>query len=215
MARGPFAPPRLAGGSELAALPARKRSGSFARWELGKAMPAAPAPPPPDPLVLAHEAAFAQGFAAGLEEGRAAGAAEYTASLQRMQTSVDDIVQHRAVLGEAYRREVVELALAVAESLVQRELVEGSNAIVGLVDQALVALGGDEPVTLRVCAADADRLQPWLEKQPRPGLTIEIDRELADGDLRAASPSGSVESSMERRIDRVRQLVLGELEVHQ
>lgn len=211
MARAPFAPPRLDGGSEAAVLPARRRSGAFARWELGRAPASAPVPEPVDPIAVAREAAFAEGFAAGLEEGRATGQAEYAAAIARLQASVEEIVQHRAVLGEAYRREAVELALAAAEALVQRELAEGSAAIVGLVDQALEVLGVDDPVTLRVCARDAERLQPWLEAQTRATVTVEIDGDLAEGDLRAASPSGSVESSMERRIARVRQLVLGEL----
>jgi flagellar biosynthesis/type III secretory pathway protein FliH len=215
VARAPFAPPRVAGGSDLAAFPSRRRSGEFARWELGKATASAiAAVTPPDPITTAREAAFAESFAMGLEEGRAAGQAEYAAMLQCLQASVDEIVQHRAVLGEAYRREVVELALAAAEALVQRELGNTGNAIAGLVDQALDALGDDDPVTLRVCVGDAEQLAPWIEQRARPGLTVEIDTELRAGDLRATSAGGSVESSMERRIARVRQLVLGELEVH-
>jgi flagellar assembly protein FliH len=212
MARAPFAPPRIAGEHDATPLPSRRRSGGFVRWELGKAPASAVSlPEPPDPIAVARESAVAEGFAAGLEEGRAIGLAEYAALLQRLQASVDEIVQHRAVLGEAYRREVVELALATAEALVQRE-VAGGDAIAGLVDQALGVLGADDPVTLRVSAADAERLQPWQEAQARPWLTVEIDADLAEGDLRATAATGSVESSMERRIARVRQLVLGELE---
>ena len=109
--------------------------------------------------------------------------------------------------GEAYRREVIELALAAAEALVQRELSQSSEVIAGLVDQALTVLGSDDRIILTLSPGDVEQLGDALD-----GVEVQIDEALSPGDLRAESSAGSIESSMQRRIDRVRQLVLGELD---
>lgn len=210
MARIRFAPPSASPRVEVDPLPARRRSGAFRPWQLGRAdvaeLPAEPpAAPPADPVEVARAQAQALGLAQGLEDGHAAGRAAYAEALARLSTGLAEITQLRGVLGEVYRREVIELALAAAEALVQRELSQSVDAIGGLVDQALVALGDEERLTLFLSPADAERIEV-------DGVTIEVDETLSFGDLRLESEAGSVESAMQRRIARMRQLVLGELD---
>ena len=212
MARTRFAPPPASPAADPAPLPARRRSGSFVAWQLGRVEPtetplAEPETPAEDPIDVARAQAEAEGLAQGLQDGRAAGRAAYDEALGRLSTGLAEIGQLRDVLGEAYRREVIELALAAAEALVQRELTQSSEVIVGLVDQALEVLGADAPITLTLSPDDAERLPP-----PPAGVEVQVDEELPVGDLRAESAGGSIESSMQRRIARVRQLVLGELD---
>lgn len=223
MAKTPFSPPVVAEApahaTKRSALPARAR-GDYTRWEVGQASPPAlppPAaepkragPPPPDPLQVAYEQAQQQGFEQGVQEGFNRGQAEYAQQLQAIERSLAELANLRSVLAEVYRREMVEVALAAAEALVQRELKQSSGILQAMIEQALAAIGTGSALTIAVSPADAASLAAWVE-QERLAVTLRTDPRRQLGDFRLESAAGSVESLMHERIDRVRQLVLGEL----
>jgi len=222
MARLPFTPPE-AGEPEVlrAALPTRER-GAFAPWHPGPTPPSMssasrpterppePRPAGPDPVVVAFEQAKAKGMAAGLEQGKAQAIAAVAGELDHLQRSIDAVLDLRSVLAEVYRQEMVELALAAAEAVLQSELREHGEKVRNLVEQGLQALGHREELRVTLCPTDAERLRAWIETLDPP-LLVRESTKLQVGDIRLESASGSVETVMRDRIHRARQLILGEL----
>ena len=151
------------------------------------------------------------GFESGLIEGRKQAAAESEALLGKLRESVEQIVRLRGELFESYRQEMVELALGVAEALVQREVAEGRDVSRSLIEQAIEELGVDEPMHVTLSVEDAEQLRPWLETLSSGGANIQIqtDPALSPADVRVRTESGSVESLLADRLARARALVLG------
>lgn len=225
MARSPFSPPSARATADDTAtrggpLPSKRR-GQYSRWVLGEpqrrapeaATPSEPASPPgPDPIEVAFEQARAQGFEQGLAAGQERGEAAYAERIAAAEHSLRELSSLHGVLSEIYRREMVEVALCAAESLVQRDLREHTSSLQTLIQQALAALGDADTLRLSVSADDAPRLSAWIEAH-HPDLTVHVDSTREAGDFRLESEHGSVESLMHERLDRIRQIVLGELAV--
>lgn len=151
------------------------------------------------------------GFESGLIEGRKQAAAESEALLAKLRESVEQVVRLRGELFESYRQEMVELALGVAQALVQREVADGRDVSRSLIEQAIEELGVDEPMHVTMSVEDAEQLRPWLETLSSGGASIQIqtDPALSPADIRVRTESGSVESLLEDRLVRARALVLG------
>lgn len=161
-------------------------------------------------MVVAFEQAKAKGMAAGLEQGKAQAIAAVAGELDHLQRSIDAVLDLRSVLAEVYRQEMVELALAAAEAVLQSELREHGEKVRNLVEQGLQALGHREELRVTLCPTDAERLRAWIETLDPP-LLVRESTKLQVGDIRLESASGSVETVMRDRIHRARQLILGEL----
>ncbi|MEE9384484.1 MAG: FliH/SctL family protein [Nannocystaceae bacterium] len=159
----------------------------------------------------AAEASRQQGYDAGYAMGREKAEAEAQGRLSRYQTALDDLTRLRQSLTEIYRQEMVEVAFGIAAALLQRELEQGQEFSRALVEQALEELGVDEPIHLALSPADAQQLESWLDQIDRGAatLTVQVDPDLAQGDIRARTPSGTMQSLMADRLARARRLVLG------
>lgn len=218
MARKPFAPTVLSEHAPPQRFFAERKAKSFQPWVIGseRAAPAPPAQDAPDPLVLAFDNARAEGFERGYAEGMALGqqeAANAATELHtRLESSLRTIDTMREALAEAYRRELIELGLGAAEALIGTAYPEGEPIIARLVEQGLEAVGGEESLVLEVSQGDAEAVSAWLENRPETVITVKIDAALVEGDFRLKSPRGSIESIMAQRVDRMRRLVLGELD---
>lgn len=230
MARDAFSPPVVDEAEVVVTepFPCRAR-GRYAPWHPGEtprssgfvptsssAGPATPntdnntAPPPPDPVALAIEQGQAQGHAEGYAQGQAQAEQEAADRLHALQTSLTELLGMRDVLAEVYRHEMVELALAAAEALVQSDLLDHRERLGALLDQAIVQIGAPEDMHLCVHPNETEATQAWaqtLDQAP----TLRADPRLHPGDFRLCASTGTVESLMHERVHRVRQLVLGEL----
>lgn len=163
----------------------------------------------------ARQAAFDKAKLEGLEAGRAEGRAqarrEAADLLTQLQASVEDVMRVHETLTEGYRRELVEIAFAIADAVLQRQITREPDFAKRLVEQALAALGSDDAFVLTLGPEDADELDPWLHKLEEGGQSISVRRDVAlgRGDLRVRTQAGSIESLMSDRLARARALVLG------
>lgn len=218
MSRSRFAPPVVPGPSG-ASIPieGRRRRGTYQRLELGT--PPTPAPAPgPDPQeqaqLAALEEARREGYARGLQEGRTQAEAEAEARLQTLAGHVEALASLRAVMAEAYRQELLELAIAAAEALVQRELSQAPQILHNLIEQGLAVLGRGDALSLHLHPDDAPKIRPLLERSAAAGYDVSVleDASLSPGDLRLDGPAGTVQSVLHDRVARLRQLVVGALD---
>lgn len=216
MARAPFAPPAVeTEGARVLALPRRgdRKERNYAPWtpEDPTAGATAAGTAEPDPLEAARERAHQEGYDAGFAEGQAAAEAQSAALLETMRNAVEDLARLRSTLVEVYRREMVELALAVARAIVGRTVSEDANVVESWLDDALSQLDGADTVVVRCAPAHEATVRAWIERLEdplRPNVTVAVDANLGIGDLRVECAAGSVDAILEQRLDRIRDLVL-------
>ena len=214
MARTPFVPQRAESkaGARVLRLPrpGERRARSFVPWTVE-----APAPtdgdPAEDPVETARREAERAGYDEGFAKGKAEAEAQAEGLLEGIRTSLDDLARLRATLVEVYRRELAELALSVARALVLRAVEQDRSVVEGWIDRALASLGPADDLVVR-CAPDlVPVVESWIEQRPREdaaALSVVGDPAFGPGDLRIDSAAGSVEMILERRLARVRDLVL-------
>jgi flagellar biosynthesis/type III secretory pathway protein FliH len=176
-------------------------------WPFGPKVPD-PAPALAAELAALREQAKVDGLAAALAEARAIAAAEIEKDRARWAAGLEALVRETLEVAEAHRRELGELAVLVAQAVLQAELDSGA-AIEKLVAAGLQALAGAEGVVLALSPADAERTAEALQRR-WPELTVRPDPALAPGGFRLDGPTGRLSSSIAARLAHARALVLGE-----
>ncbi len=159
MARTPFVPERADAAPQLAQvlrLPRRgeRRERSFVPWSAAAPSAADDAEAPAeDPVETARREAERAGFDEGFARGKAEAEAQAEGLLERLRASLDDLARLRATLAEVYRRELAELALAVARALTLRAVEHDPAVVEGWIDRALDTLGPADDLVVRCDAA--------------------------------------------------------------
>ncbi|MEW6363726.1 MAG: type III secretion system stator protein SctL [Acidobacteriota bacterium] len=151
-----------------------------------------------------------------LQEGRQAGyekgMAEWLAQIQRVQEGMKGLV-------EQAKPQVIRLAIRVAEKIVRQKLEASPELLVGMVDEAIRSLRGQQQmrIILRVHPQDKEileaRRQKWLERNPFLGsLDIVPDDTLQRGGCRIETEFGMVDTTIETQIRVMERHLLGEAE---
>lgn len=209
-------------------LPAQVASAA-ARWDFpsfggfdASAVADAEAEPPLPPLHTAAEideierAAHAEGQARGQAEGYAAGYAAGQAEVREQAARLTQLLQHLsrplATLDEEVERTLVALTVELAHRLVGEALLLDPAKVLGVVREAVAALGdAPRPLSihlhpedlslLRAQAATGERAEEWL---------LVADTTLARGDCRVSGAHGQVDARLDTRAALLSQGVLGE-----
>ena len=173
------------------------------------------APPPPDPDVVleqararGEQAGYADGYARGREDGERAlrDQADRLASL--LDAATHDV---REALFEL-EPQIIELAMAVAGRVVERELAADPELVVGVVRSALDAAAALPVVRVRVNPVDEPTLGAvWASLGPRNGgapVELVADPSLQPGGCVIDTASGFVDAQPRTRLDELRMQVL-------
>lgn len=169
---------------------------------------AAFAPPPPDYEQVA-EAARVQGFNVGFEQGRAAGmaAAEeaLAQSVQRLQTLVHGIHENHATFFRAAERQVVDLALQIAQKVVEREVENMPDLAVNVIRAALEEMDARTAVRIRVSPDDEELLRRrWASVVPSgvapERIELQVDERVQAGGAIIESTHGAVDAQLESKM---------------
>lgn len=192
---------------------AREQVDCAQRWELPEMGPARAQPPQTLRKLESLEAeARAEGYARGLEEGRAAARREQEARVRELEALLDALAPAFAPLDEAAERELAQLAVAIARQLVRRELRQHPDEVIGVVRAALAALpSSTRHVRVHLHPDDARLVREHLAA-PESGRAWEIveDPLLTRGGCRVASEVSRVDARLETRLGAVIGAVLGE-----
>ena len=134
---------------------------------------------------LQHQA-FEQGRQKGIEEGRVQEQMAVEEEFKRALHLANQIGRARVVALEEQERDIVELALAISQKIILRELENDPEFIVRQVRQALGQLVNKGLVTLKVHPQDFAVLEPLqqaLQREFLEGdhLVLEPDEEVAIG----------------------------------
>lgn len=190
----------------------RVGNGEILPWVIGQAaansMPSSAGPAPEELLEIAAEARR-EGLAAGLADAEQQLAEMREAFVAQAQASLAALADVRAAMIETYRVELAELALAVAEAVLQREIGDGKATLAALLQQAVVEMDPHERCTISVATDAAADITAWAQTR-WPAAVVRADPALCPGELRVDAPTGRIDVNHAKRIERVRRLVLGD-----
>jgi flagellar biosynthesis/type III secretory pathway protein FliH len=169
---------------------------------------ALPPPPPPD-YALVEEAARELGFGIGFEQGHLAGlaAAEQSMadSVQRMISLANHVRENHALFFRAAEREVVDLALQIAQKVVEREIENMPDLALSVIRAALEEMDARTAVRVRVSPDDEELLRRrWSQVVP-PGIgaeriELQKDERVKSGGAVIETTHGEVDAQLESKL---------------
>jgi flagellar biosynthesis/type III secretory pathway protein FliH len=158
--------------------------------------------------------AYEEGFASGEAEGRAFGESQYKAYILRLEDQLRELASASLTLREALNEELVALAIAVGEHLAVQQIEQTPGAVRAILDHILEELPfplprgrreGEMPVQVFLNPADLERLGDQFIGHA--GLSLLPDGTLSRGSLRLEAPQGILNGTLERRRERIMQLI--------
>lgn len=158
--------------------------------------------------------AFEKGFAAGESEGRAFGESLYKGYIQRLEAELRELAEATAQIRDARDEEMLALCLAVGEHLAAQQIDQSPQAVRALVDRVLEELpfpiprtreAGERPLILYLHPQDLEQLADHYVGHL--GLRLVEDPALSRGSLRMEAESGVLDGTLERRRQRLLELV--------
>jgi flagellar assembly protein FliH len=166
------------------------------------------APPPPDFAAL-EEAARIEGYNRGHEEGYAAGlaAAEaaMAASVEQLARLAAGVREQHATFYRAAERQVVDLALQIAQKVVEHEVENMPDLAVGVIRAALDEMDARTAVRVRVSPDDEELLRRrWAQVVP-PGvdaarIELQADERIQSGGAVIETTQGQVDAQLETKL---------------
>lgn len=153
----------------------------------------------------AHAAGFEEGrqagYAAGLAEGRAHAAVE----AQKIHAIAQSAAAGLQALGDTLATGTVELAIAIAQKVLLREIETQPDAITAVVREALTLLPeGAERVRIIVNNADAEQVRAFVsELAPAQEIAVIGAADVARGGCRIQSACGDVDATLQTRFKQV------------
>lgn len=158
--------------------------------------------------------AYEEGYQAGEAEGRTFGESQYVAQIQRLDGALRELSASLALCTRASQDEVLALALAMAEHLAAREIEQGTQTIRPLLEATLAAhpfpSNPEDPqappgITVLVNPKDLEELDRVATAHP--GVTLRADAGLSRGSLRMENGGGVLDATLERRRNRLMELL--------
>jgi len=156
--------------------------------------------------------AYEEGYATGEAEGRVFGESQYKAQIQRLDGALKELTGSLTLVGKASQDELVALALAVGTYLAGREIQFGIQTVAPLLEELLQNHpfpeghdSGQPGLTILMNPKDLEELGEAA--RAHPGVTLREDENLSRGSLRLESPKGVLDASVERRQNRLLELI--------
>lgn len=154
--------------------------------------------------------AFERGRVDGYAAGVAAEADRARAELGRLVTSLDALAAARGEMVRATEHQMVELALAMARRIVQREVSLDRDLLVSMAHVALQRLEHGVAATVRFNPEDyASTIAAQTKRWAGMPVTVVPDSELARGECRVESAFGRVQAGVEAQLQEVGLALLG------
>lgn len=166
-------------------------------------------------LATLEREAFAKGFAQGEQAGADAAAQRGEAMLYRLTQTLEELTQVRAQMILQTERQMVQLALAIARRVVQREVSIDPDLLVSIARVALERLGDTAQVRVRLHpddyeAAGAARIAGLAGSN----VMVLADAHLSRGACRIESDMGMLDAGVDAQLQEIARALLGEESGH-
>jgi flagellar biosynthesis/type III secretory pathway protein FliH len=164
---------------------------------------------PPPNLAEIEEAARIQGYNMGFEQGHAAATAAVEQAtgdtLQRLSAMVASIHENHAAFFRAAERQVVDLALQIAQKVIEREVENMPDLAVGVIRAALEEMDARTAVRIRVNPDDEELLRRrWSQViptgVPADRIELQVDDRVQPGGGIIETTHGQVDAQLESKL---------------
>jgi flagellar assembly protein FliH len=143
--------------------------------------------------------AYAEAYAVGLQEGRAAGQAQCAREATRWQELIEACLHPLRAVDERVEEGLVRLVQILVRQILEREMRDSPALLLGWVRAGLAALpGGTSPIEIRLHPANASWISEQLDEHPQWRLIP--DEDLAPGACRIDSADAQVDTGLEARL---------------
>jgi flagellar assembly protein FliH len=169
----------------------------------------APPPPPPPDFAALEDAARITGYNAGYAQGHAAGVANaeesMSESVKRLVALANDVHENHAVFYRSAERQVVDLALQIAQKVVEHEVENIPDLAIHVIRAALEEMDARTAVRVRVSPDDEELLRRrWAQVVPA-GISadrIELikDEQVRSGGAIIETNHGQVDAQLETKL---------------
>jgi flagellar assembly protein FliH len=177
--------------------------------EVAPAMRDLPSPSAERVQAIEREA-FAKGFEAGEREGESAAAVRTDATIQRLMTTIDEIASLRTGLMRRAERELVRLALSMAERVIRREIAIDRELLVVMARVAIDRLGEHAVATIHLHPADCEAALGQRESDQPMGVELVADATLPRGGCVVRSAFGTIDASIDSQMRELSRALLGD-----
>ena len=148
----------------------------------------------------AHEEAYARGF----EEGLAAGKTEVASRIERLDRLALTLARPLNDLDHLVENDLLELAAALAQQILHRELKNDPRQMINSVRDCLDVLPSSaRDVTLHLNPADAAFVQEHFSGDSERAWRIAASASLQPGDLRVTSESSQIDGRLQTRLTEI------------
>lgn len=143
--------------------------------------------------------AYAEAYALGLTEGRAAGRQESATQMARWAALIEELTEPWKAVDGRVEAELVRLVQALVRQLLERELRSSPEILLDWVRAGLAALPSDaDRVEIRMHPEDAVWVRDQLEENPR--WRIVEDDQFARGACRIRGADAQVDAGLDSRL---------------
>lgn len=157
--------------------------------------------------------AFAKGFAHGEREGQALAAQRAEALVARLSGTIDDVAALRAGMLHKTERDVVRMAIAIAERIVHRTLAVDPDLLLAMARVAIDRLGDNVAATIHLHPEDHRAMMAVRAKRPdavQSAVAIESDLTVPRGGCIVRSEFGVIDLGLDTQIAEMSRAVLGD-----
>ena len=163
--------------------------------------------------------AYIRGFNKGEKAGLAAAGDKIAAAQAMLTGAIEELGRLQQRVRRGIEKEVVELALAIAERIVRQELDVNGGVIAEVVGEALKKVEHQQEVVIRVNPADKEFLDPSRLQTSDPAgqsgpirFRIEGDEAIGRGGCFVETESGDIDARIETQLDIIRAAFKDKLE---
>lgn len=192
-------------------------AGALPRLEWRVAAGTAPAPPRPRPvgdaggaaaqpapdLALLEKQAYERGFREGEAAAARKGLEQLQAAIQGYAESAARLVSYQPQLRSQVERQLVNLSLAVARKILQRELTLDPNIVTAVVKSCLAELENVEIYRVRVHPQDAPALVACFAQHRRANVEVIPDPLITRGGAVFETAQGQLDARLETQLEEI------------
>lgn len=162
-------------------------------------------------LAALERDAFAKGFAQGERSGLEAAGQRGEAMLTRLTETLGELTALRAQMIHQTERQMVQLALAIARRVIQREVSLDRDLLIAMARVALDRLGESARITVRLNPEDFDITATARAAQLEgSNVTIVADARISRGGCRVDSDLGVLDAGIDAQLQEIARALLGE-----
>src|SRR5580698_1196027 len=155
--------------------------------------------------------AYKEAFEQGLAEGREAGRADVRAQVERLAGMFFDLAKPFETLDAEVERELLTLAMALAQQIVRRELKTDPTQIIGIIREAIAALPvAAREVRVHLHPEDAAVVREHLAPtESERAWSIIEDPVMARGGCQITSATSRIDARLETRLGGILSELMG------